>query len=159
VQAHNVTLDARHALGAVKGDNSTEKDVLPLAAWARVRYILHLRGRAYSASLKLQLLLGSPVIAVLSKCREFYYPALEPQRHFVHLPAPLNFRSAKPLLDEVMEGPGHEAAAVTIGEAGREFVLRELSASALDCYWAAALVRYGKLYARLAALSQANGAE
>jgi hypothetical protein len=26
---------------------------------------------------------------------------------------------------------------------------RELSADTLDCYWAAVLVRYGKLYARL----------
>jgi Glycosyl transferase family 90 len=158
VQAHRIKLDAKNALGVVKGNPATEKDMLPLKKWARSRYILHMRGRAYSASLKLQLLLGSPVIAVLSKCREFYYPALKPQKYFVNLPVPLNFWRAKPLLDEIMDGRCAEKEAMRIGEAGRDFVLRELSAEALDCYWATVLVRYGRLYAKVKGLSEANGA-
>ena len=63
MQERKVTLDARHA--RVVDENSP---LLPLSEWARSKYILHLRGRAYSASLKLQMLLGSPVVGVLSKC-------------------------------------------------------------------------------------------
>jgi Glycosyl transferase family 90 len=148
LQDHNITLDAHHA---VIGDPNTAMLTLPLTQWARRRYILHLRGVSYSASLKLQLMLGSPVVAVMSKCQEFYHPALESQQHFVRLPTPVNFATAKPELDAIMESPGWEGAAERIGTAGREFVKQELGTEAVDCYWAAVLIRYGQLYTRLKA--------
>jgi Glycosyl transferase family 90 len=141
-QERGVTLDAEH-----RGKGAANS--LPLAQWARSRYVLHLRGRSYSASLKLQMLLGSPVVAVLSNCHEFYYPALEPQKHLVLLPVPLSVKTARPLLDAIMRGPQAPARAQRMARVGRNFAMSELGPEALDCYWASALIRYGKMYARL----------
>jgi Glycosyl transferase family 90 len=145
LQAHNVTFDVAAAA-------ATDKHAVPLKEWASSRYIMHLRGRSYSASLKLQMLLSSPVIAVLSPCEEFYYGALVPGKHFVQLPTPLALATSKPVLDAVMDGPAAEANAQRIGAAGRIFVRDELSKEVVDCYWAAALIRYGRRYAELQAV-------
>jgi Glycosyl transferase family 90 len=145
LQAHNVTLDLAAAA-------AIDKHAVPLKEWANNRYIMHLRGRSYSASLKLQMLLSSPVIAVLSPCQEFYYGALVPGKHFVQLPTPLVAATSKPVLDAVMDGPEAEANAQRIGVAGRIFVRDELSKEVVDCYWAAALIRYGRRYAELQAV-------
>jgi Glycosyl transferase family 90 len=130
-----------------------DKDALPLTEWAHARYILHMRGRSYSASLKLQMLLGAPVVAVASPCQEFYYPALVPGKHYVPLPTPLRVETAGPALDEIMGGDAKaEANARRIGVRGREFVRDELAMGVVDCYWAGALIRYGGRYAQLAAV-------
>ena len=127
---------------------------LNLTEQCRSRYLLHLEGNAYSASLKYKLACGSLVLLIDSSCEEFYYPAL--QAHKTHVPIQLSkiwsknedliardFRAtllpdlrAKLAYYESAEGG---AAAARIAAAGQRFAAEQLGQGAISCYWYAVL--------------------
>jgi len=119
-------------------------------------YLLHLRGTTYSASLRYQLLCGSPVAALLGdetgECAEWFHPALADGRHFVKLPPDVRGQAAA-LLNLTSQLPAALSRAARIGAAGQHFVQEGLSDDVVDCYWARALVRYGR---RAASLSRGD---
>ena len=133
-----VTPDAKNAFDG-KGDP------VPLEDWAQHKFVLHLRGFSYSASLKYQLLTGSPVFAMLGDYEEFYHPALVSSKHLFKLKEPLVKEDVAAAARQVMARTSEaEARAVEMGGQGSAFVQRELAKGTIDCYWARAMVRMAR---------------
>ena len=157
LRAQGVKLDLADAGGRYGGSDSK---TMSREDQCGSRYLLHLRGTTYSASLRYQLLCGSPVAAVLGdengECREFFLPALEDGKHLVKLP-PSAHAKANVLLNLTSSSPAALARAARIGVDGQRFVLEELADDVLDCFWARALIRYGKRVAQLRA-AESRGA-
>ena len=86
------------------------------------------------------------------ECAEWFHPALADGRHFVKLPPDVRGQAAA-LLNLTSQLPAALSRAARIGAAGQHFVQEGLSDDVVDCYWARALVRYGR---RAASLSRGD---
>ena len=112
---------------------------------------IHTAGFSYSAGLKYKLACGSLVIKFKSKCEEFYEPGLEDGVHAVMVDATGEgvdkdtfFSVSAPKIKKAILKNIKKPS--SIAKNGQDFIRRNLTDDALDCYWYQALVRYGDLY-------------
>ena len=158
-----VPLDVKEVTSSRTNDSAhpvRHNNYIALPEQCRNRYLLHLDGNAYSASLKYKLACGSLVLVVRSPYEEFFYRGLVAGVHYVAVDAPdlwnANATKRAASLDEFVARLGatlrryRSAAgarrARAIAAQGQRFVLEQLTPGALSCYWYLALVHYARLY-------------
>ena len=156
-----VPIDARDS-----GYFGRSRDYVPVDRQCDARFLLHLDGNAYSASLKYKLACGSVVVVVGSPFHEWWYAGLREGVHYVRVDGPNVWRDdaaiaaewsdkTLPALSAVVANLSATAdgrrRARRIGANGQRLAL-SLDADAIACYWTAVL---GKYIALLASLQEA----
>ena len=114
----------------------------PMTAQCRAKYLLHVDGNAYSASLKYKLACGSLVIALRSWYHEWFYPGLEEGKHYVVVDSWAQFNATL----RRFRGDAGDAQARRIAAQGMKFARQQLVPSARNCYWYHALRHYLRLH-------------
>lgn len=116
---------------------------------------IHTAGFSYSAGLKYKLACGSLVIKFQSKFEEFYEPGLKDGVHAVMVEASHEgidegtfFNVSAPKIRNAVVKTMKKQSDIARG--GQEFIRRNLTDDALNCYWYGALLRYGELYQKYA---------
>ena len=117
------------------------------------KVLIHTAGFSYSAGLKYKLACGSLVIKFKSKFEEFFEPGLEDGVHAVMVDASHEgvdegtfFNVSAPRIKKAVRKTINKHSSIAKG--GQDFIRRNLTDEALNCYWYGALLRYGDLYAK-----------
>eukprot|EP00798_Chlamydomonas_sp_ICE-L_P007769 gene7769-955_t len=108
-------------------------------------------GNAYSAALKYKLACASVVFMFESPYREFFYPALVPDVHYVSLPEVTSAELRKdvfPRIKVLIKTFQREYALMSppLATAARDFIVNQLTPDAVSCYWLKLLVAYSRLW-------------
>ncbi|GFR43854.1 hypothetical protein Agub_g4980 [Astrephomene gubernaculifera] len=94
------------------------------------KYLVSTDGWSISSKFDKYLLLGSLILKAEGLTYGFYYPALEPYKHYV----PIMQKHKNDILDMIEWAKTHDAEAQRIAKAARRFAMRHLNRQARLCY-------------------------